>query len=227
VGPNTCCWHYYWNSAAGEADKALNQGADFLPWFLEQVRQHDERTGMRTLDVLDVHYHPEDYPDTRLGLSEWTWGADMTMNGALAVADVLGILGREQVYYAAYRAGPPPYSPAYYSFKMYTNFDDHGSQFGDLSVWSQSDDIDVIASHAALDSATGSLHLMLINKQPEAAQTVSIDLRAFTPGSQVEQYRLVEATPPGIGYATIDWVGPLHLVDLPAYSITLLVFEPA
>ena len=31
------------------------------------------------------------YPGTRLGISEWNFGADETMNGALAIADVLGM----------------------------------------------------------------------------------------------------------------------------------------
>ncbi|MCJ7701080.1 MAG: hypothetical protein MUO62_05820 [Anaerolineales bacterium] len=39
----------------------------------------------------------ENYPGTRLGISEWNWGADETMKGALAIADVLGIYGKEEV----------------------------------------------------------------------------------------------------------------------------------
>ncbi len=273
VGPNTCCWHLYWNSAAGEADKAQHGGADFLPWFLDEVRAHDEQLATRTLDVLDVHYYPEGlynddvdpataahrlrstrslwdaayadeswisgpvaliprlqrlleahYPGTRLGISEWNWGAGETQNGALAIADVLGILGREQVYYAAYWGEPLIGSPAFYAFKLYTNYDDQGGRFGDLSVWSQSEDVDVVASHAALDSATGHLHLILINKLPDRAQTVQVDLQGFVPAAVAQEYRLTQAEPSGITRATRDWAAQATSIDLPPYSVTLLIF---
>jgi hypothetical protein len=41
LGPVSCCWHYYWNSAAGAPDKAKHSGQDFLPWFLDEVQRHD------------------------------------------------------------------------------------------------------------------------------------------------------------------------------------------
>lgn len=59
IGPSTCCWYFYWNSPAGPADRAKNGDMDFLPWFLQQVRQHDQRTNTRTLDVLDIDHYPE------------------------------------------------------------------------------------------------------------------------------------------------------------------------
>ncbi len=59
TGPVTCCWYFYWNSAAGAADKQKHGGQDFLPWFLDQVRQHDQTAGQQTLNVLDIHYYPE------------------------------------------------------------------------------------------------------------------------------------------------------------------------
>ena len=36
------------------------------------------------------------YPGTRLAIGEWNWGAETTMNGALAIADVLRIFGCEK-----------------------------------------------------------------------------------------------------------------------------------
>jgi hypothetical protein len=55
LGPVSCCWYYYWNSPSGDADRERHGGQDFLPWFLQQVRAHDEQNGGRTLDVLDIH----------------------------------------------------------------------------------------------------------------------------------------------------------------------------
>ena len=47
----------------------------------------------------------------RCSISEWNFGADTTMNGALAIADVLGIYGREGVDAAAYWRNPPVGQP--------------------------------------------------------------------------------------------------------------------
>lgn len=46
----------------GDSDKAAHNGSDFLPWFLQQIRAHDQSTGTRLLDFLDIHYYYA--PDT-------------------------------------------------------------------------------------------------------------------------------------------------------------------
>lgn len=276
TGPVTCCWEFYWNSAAGAADKARHGNQDFLPWFLTQVRMHDESVGVRHLDVLDIHYYPEGlyndnadpataarrlratrslwdptyvdeswireavsliptvnelinhyYPGLKLGLSEWNFGADETMNGGLAIADVLGILGREQVYFAAYWMYPPLNSPGFYAFRMYTNYDGAGSRFGDMSVLAQSTDQDVVSSYAALDSESGNLHLMLINKQPLDGMLLQLRLNNFHAKPNAMQYRYQESNSNTIAASTLEDVAGQFDTLLPPYSITLLVFEPA
>jgi hypothetical protein len=58
-GPVSCCWTYYWTSAAGEEDRQRHGGQDFLPWFLDEVAAADDASGRRSLDLLDLHYYPE------------------------------------------------------------------------------------------------------------------------------------------------------------------------
>jgi hypothetical protein len=241
TGPVTCCWYFYWNSAAGKVDKLQHGGQDFLPWFLDQVRRHDEKNQKQSLNVLDIHYYPADlynqnvdpqtaahrlrstrslwdrgyvdeswinepvyliprmqmliddhYPGLRLMISEWNWGADKTMNGALAIADVLGIYGRENLYAAAYWTYPPVDSPGFNAFKMYTNYDDQGGRFGGqdagTSIQTLSDDPDHVTSYAAIDTSGKQLYLMLINKDPQAAVNAQIDLSGFPYTSQAELY---------------------------------------
>jgi hypothetical protein len=55
----SCCWSFYWNSAAGASDKSSNANIDFMPWWLNQVAWNDAVSGARTLDVFDVHAYPE------------------------------------------------------------------------------------------------------------------------------------------------------------------------
>jgi len=272
TGPVTCCWYFYWNSAAGQPDKNTHGNQDFLPWFLTQVRQYDQDNSIRTLDVLDIHYYPEGlygeqvdaetaahrlrstrslwdeqyvdeswinqpvnliprmkqliqetYPGIKLGISEWNWGADTHMNGALAIADVLGNFGRGDLYFAAYWRYPPQDSPGFYAFKMYTNYDDAGGQFGDLSVWTESHDYDSVSSYAALDQVTGDLHLMLVNKTPSEGMDLQIDLGTFDPGSQVAVYRYDPSNPGEITNGIMQIEGPQFSIELPPYSINHLV----
>jgi hypothetical protein len=276
TGPVVCCWETYWNSPSGAADKALHDNQDFLGWFLQQVRLHDEEHGIRHLDVLDIHYYPEGvfndhvdaataaqrlrstrslwdasyldeswiwvpitliprmhqlieayYPGTRFGISEWNWGADETMNGALAIADVLGIYGRYDVYFANYWRYPPSGSPGYRAFQMYTNYDGEGGRFGDTSVHTTSDDINTIGSYAALDSATGNLHLLLINKEPEETINLQVRLTGFTAQPEATQYRYDQTNLDDILTSPVT-AGPNWFdTTLPPYSITLLILEPS
>jgi hypothetical protein len=40
-------------------DRRQHGGQDLLPWFLARVREDEERTGRKLLDVLDVHFYPQ------------------------------------------------------------------------------------------------------------------------------------------------------------------------
>ena len=71
----------------------------------------------------------QNYPGTKIGLTEWNWGAENTLNGGLAVAEVLGILGREQIDLACYWTCPPIKSPAFFAYKMYRSPDGTGTRF--------------------------------------------------------------------------------------------------
>jgi hypothetical protein len=59
LGWVSCCWEFYWNSAAGNTDKAAYANIDFMPWWLNQVAWNDAVNGARTLDIFDVHAYPE------------------------------------------------------------------------------------------------------------------------------------------------------------------------
>ena len=71
VGPEEWGWSGYlysgydlqWGSTHGWGgslpDRTAHDGADFLPWFLDQVRRRSEATGTRLLDVFTVHYYPQ------------------------------------------------------------------------------------------------------------------------------------------------------------------------
>jgi hypothetical protein len=270
MGPAASGWLALMYSARDRGDDNFRTHADrrahadmpFLPWWLEQIRQRDEQSGRRTLDVLDVHFYPQagevfsnasgaetnalrlrstralwdpdyvdeswigepvrliprlrdwidrSYPGTRLAINEWNWGADQTMNGALAIADVLGIFGREGVDMAAYWTVPPPGSPGEYAFKLYT------SQFGDQSLAASSSAPNDVTVYASRDSGTGELVLVALNKREADIPTTLTLEGAVAPSARVFRYS-------GQNPSAIESLGSVALSELtlPAESITVL-----
>jgi hypothetical protein len=70
VGPEEWGWSGYrysgYDQQYGEAhgwsnlpDRAKHGGMNYLPWLLDQIRQHDTSSHQRLLDVFSVHYYPQ------------------------------------------------------------------------------------------------------------------------------------------------------------------------
>ncbi len=116
------------------------------------------------------------YPGTLTGVTEYNWGAEGTMNGATAQADVLGIFGREGLDVANRWTTPRQNSPAFLAMKMYRNYDGKKSGFGDVSVKTSVEQPDKLAAFAAQRSTDHALTIMVINKISEqTAVTLSVD----------------------------------------------------
>lgn len=272
------------------ADRSAHMELPFLPWWLDQVGRHDDQTGKRSLDVLDVHWYPQGgefangkdptdaaanarrlrstrslwdptyvdeswiaktwdedlqegivkliprlrdwitqhYPGTKIGITEWNWGADGTPNGGLAIALVLGIFGREGVDIATYWTAPKEGTPGALAFQAYRNFDGQGGQFGDTAIVAASSDPGRVASFAGLDSKTGALTTVIVNQDPAQQIPIRVHLNnaPVFGGAAGYQYRGDDAAvlrkfdirPPTNGQADIT---------LPPTSITVLHFTGA
>src|SRR5204863_8529155 len=74
------------------------------------------------------------YADTPIGITEYNWGAEGSINGATAQADIYGIFGREGLDIGARWTTPDTTTPTYKAMKMYRNYDANGSGFGETSV---------------------------------------------------------------------------------------------
>ena len=76
----------------------------------------------------------QDYPGTKIAITEYNWGGLESINGALTQADVLGIFGREQLDLATLWGPPKSTDPGAYAFRMYRNYDGKGSAYGDTWI---------------------------------------------------------------------------------------------
>jgi hypothetical protein len=160
------------------------------------------------------------YPGTEIGVTEYNWGAEGHINGATAQADILGIFGREGLNLATRWTTPAASTPTYKSIKMYRNYDNSGSGFGDTSVSAVAPNPDTLAVFAAQRSSDGFLTIMAINKVASSTPT-TIQLANFN-GTTSEVWQLTSANV--ISHlADIPVAGSTFGTTLPGQSITLFV----
>ena len=126
------------------------------------------------------------YPGTKIGITEYNWGAEKMMNGATAQADILGIFGREGLDVATRWTAPSRGTTVFNAFKMYRNYDGHDSTFGDIGVSDTVPDPDTVSSFAAYRSKDHALTVIAINKQLDDPADVDISGNGL-PGARSAQ----------------------------------------
>ncbi|MGB6780495.1 MAG: glycoside hydrolase family 44 protein [Terracidiphilus sp.] len=174
-----------------------------------------------------------DYPGTKLAITEYNWGGQEHINGALAQADILGIFGREGLDVGTLWGAPDPQTqaPGLMAFEVFRNYDGKGAAFGDMSIASTSANQGKLSIYGALRTADQKVTLIVINKTYGDLQaTLDIDnLPATTTSAEEYLYSnanlnaivaqpKVAVTPPS-GAATRSSISTIFA----AQSITLLV----
>ena len=166
------------------------------------------------------------YPGTKIGVTEYNWGAEPYMSGATAQADILGIFGREGLDLATRWTTPDASTPTFLAMKMYRNYDGQNSTFGDTSVLAGGPNPDDIAVFAAQRSSDSALMIMAVNKYLTGTTSLAINLTNFSAGGPVQVWQLnasnVIARLPNLTFNT----NTLQAV-VPAQSVTLFVVPPA
>jgi mannan endo-1,4-beta-mannosidase len=129
------------------------------------------------------------YPDTNLAITEYDYGGKDHYSGGIAFADVLGIFGKYGVYVANYWDSSNTSTPGTYSsaaFKIYRNYDNAKSTFGDTEVYStMSDKVNSSIYASVFNGYTCEMHLVVINKNIDNAITGTFNItspRTFTSG---------------------------------------------
>ncbi|HEY1663565.1 MAG TPA: glycoside hydrolase family 44 protein [Verrucomicrobiae bacterium] len=162
------------------------------------------------------------YPGTKTGVTEYNWGAEASINGATAQADILGIFGREGLDLATRWTTPANTTPTYLAMKMYRNYDGNKSTFGDTSIQTATPNPDVLSAYAAVRSSDGAMTLMAINKDITNATPITANITNFLALGTAQRWQLTSAN-------TINQLSNVTLTNgvlsdmLPAQSITLYV----
>jgi mannan endo-1,4-beta-mannosidase len=105
----------------------------------------------------------QQYPGTKLAVTEFNYGGTTDISGAVAMADVLGIFGDTGVYLASLWGDMTGYVAS--AYRIYRNYDGSGDTYGDRRVRAVSTDNTNSAIHAATVSGDpGILHIIALNR---------------------------------------------------------------
>jgi len=162
------------------------------------------------------------YPGTKIGITEYNWGAEDHINGATAQADIMGIFGREGLDLATRWTTPGTGTPTYKAMKLYRNYDGNKSTFGDTSVSASAPDPNNLTAYAAVRSADGALTLMVINKSLDAGGALTVNLANFLASGTAQVWQLTSANT--ISHLSdVTFSGSTFSTTVPAQSVTLFV----
>jgi len=187
-----------------------NNGAPVAPQYIRRVRA-----------IID-----QNYPGTKLAITEYDWSRQDTLNGGLAQADLLGIFGREGLDAATLWPQLQPTWPGAFAFKIYRNYDGVGGTFGETGVQATSADQGKLAIYAAMRSDLN-LTLMVINKTGGDLSS-QVSLANFSPGPAAQVW-LYSAANLGaiVAQPDVQVSGAGFSAVYPANSLTMLVIPPA
>ncbi len=163
------------------------------------------------------------YPNTKIGVTEYNWGAENHINGATSQADIQGIFGREGLDMATRWTTPATASPSYKAMKMYRNYDGQNHGFGDTSVSASVPNPDEISAFASVRTNDSNLTVMVVNKT-ETTSTTTLNLANFVSNGTAEVWQLTAANQIN-RLADVSVVNNTINTNLPAQSITLFIVK--
>jgi hypothetical protein len=166
------------------------------------------------------------YPGTKIGITEYNWGAESHINGATTQADILGIFGRESLDLATRWTSPEVTTPTFKAIQMYRNYDGAKSTFGDTSVSASGPNPDDVSTFAAVRSADHALTIMIVSKTLTGTTPSTVSLRNFAASPSAQVWQLTAANTIAHLPDTAVSNGFVSLT-LPPQSITLLVIPTA
>lgn len=168
----------------------------------ENVLPSVSPTGNRAVMLLPRmrRYVDEHYPGTRLGITEFNFGADDHISGALANADAVGIGAREGLHTLCWWPLDPWDAPTdafrrmgIGGFRMWRNYDNQGAAVGDLYVRTTvSNTIDYSAYTIAQSDDRRRLWMVILNKNP-LSRFGRVEIRHSLPFVHGRVFQLTEA----------------------------------
>jgi hypothetical protein len=178
-----------------------------LPWLKDKIAAH--------------------YPNTRLAITEYNYGAGGHISGAIAQADVLGIFGREGLFAATHWRLSNANDFIYGAFDMFRNYDGANGSFGDTSIRATNTDVANASVYASVDSGNANRLLIVAINKADTAQTAGIAVTHATQFHTARVYTLTAGSsqPQRQSDIAISLTNAFQY-NMPANSVTTLVLVP-
>lgn len=220
--------HYYPLTQDGQTDATVLESTRSLwdPTYVEKDWYGKYNGGLSLIPSFHK-WVDQYYPGTKVSISEYGWGDNKTLVGALAETDVLGIFGRERLDLACLFGPPKGTDACANAFRIYRNYDGQGGRYGDTWIRSVSQDQGRIAIYGAVRSSDHVVTLVVINKSTDDL-TSPLTLSGFRPTKQAQVYRFSAATLNALVPQPAQAVTPTGFTyTYPARSVTLFVIPRA
>ncbi len=216
--------HFYPLPQEGQSDAILLDSTRSLwdPTYVE-ADWYGKYNGAVDL-IPSMHRWVDQYcPGTRISISEYGWGNQKTLVGALALCDVLGIFGRERLDLACLFGPPKAAEAGANAFRLYQNYDGKGGRYGETWIRSASADQGKLAIYGSLRASDGALTIVVVNKAVTEL-TSPIAIKGFDSGARAAVYRYSAANSSSVVRDADIPLQPAGLsATFPARSATLLV----
>jgi hypothetical protein len=184
-----------------------NEGLAYIPRLKQIIKEH--------------------YPGLKLLFSIWSFGGSDHISGAIAAADTLGILGREEVDAAMnFEFGFPKNQRdfLYAGFRVYRNFGQAGETFGDTSFGAETDAIEMTSVYASYDENTPQRMVIVAINKANTALNAGITIANPVSYKRLEVYLLEASTPEVVHTSPLTRTHRnAFLYNMPARSVSVLL----
>lgn len=164
-------------------------------------------------------------PDMKLAFTEFNYGGYEDITGTIALAEVLGVFGKYDIYAANHWSSPGTYGLAAYS--LYRNYDGKRSTFGDFRLdcsmnktW-----VNTGLFASASDESCKELHLVVSNKFAKDMIDAKFVLTSDNSYSNAVVYYISEGSPEIMKSEPVQVAGNRFTYTLPAMTVAHIVVK--
>jgi hypothetical protein len=170
-------------------------------------------------------------PGTKLAITEYSYGGTDHVSGGIAMADVLGIFGKNGVYMANYwktvSLEKSQYSSA--AAKIFNNYDGKNAKYGNTSVKTETSDTENSSVYGSVyTDSDNNLHLIAINKNFDFDMDAVINIAGSTNYTSAKVWAFDSASSAITerqGVATIN--GNTFTLNIPKLTVAHIVLSAA
>ncbi|MBS1725702.1 MAG: hypothetical protein JST51_03210 [Armatimonadetes bacterium] len=166
-----------------------------------------------------IHAH---YPGTKLGFTEYSYGGANAISGAIAQADVLGLMGRNGVFAAANWYLNSSSLATLAGFRSFINYDGAGAHFGDLGAFVSGETAAENSVYASVTAERNPDMVIVVINKTEGVTPFVLSIAGFRPKTGTA-YTVTDGHFLSPTTSAVKAVGQVVKFDAPPQSVTTIV----